>query len=80
MVSICSPGGSASLDGHIGDALRFVERLRNMTVHPGAYVRETLRPDLDDEQHMRQTYKLIDGIIAIVFEHLTAQLNTLGNA
>ena len=69
-----------SLDGQIGDAFRFVERLRNMTVHPGAYVREELRPDLDEEQHMRLTYELIDGIIAVVFEHLTEQMNTLGQS
>jgi len=64
--------------GEMFTSLRFVERARNMAVHPGAYVRETLRPDLEDEQHMRLTYELIDGIVAVVFEHLTTQMNTLG--
>jgi len=67
----------ANLRGQIGDALRFVERLRNMVVHPGAYVREILRPDIDDEEHMRQTYRLIDGILAQVFDHLAKQMDTL---
>jgi len=65
-------------DGQAGDALRFAERLRNMIAHPGAYVRETLRPDLDNEQHLQLTYQLIDGILAEVFEHLAKQTNTLG--
>jgi len=69
-----------NLDGKIGDALRFVEHIRNMAVHPGAYVRETVRPALEDKQHMQLTYKLIDGIIAVVFEHLTTQINTLENS
>lgn len=65
------------LDGQIGDAMKFVERLRNMIVHPGAYVREPLRPDLDHEEHMRQTYELIDGILAQVFDSMTSQIQTL---
>ena len=68
----------ADLDGQAGDALRFVERLRNMIVHPGAYVRETLSPDINNEQHLQLTYHLIDGILAEVFEHLSTQMNTLG--
>ena len=67
----------ADLDGQAGDALRFVERLRNMIIHPGAYVRETLRPDIGNEQHLQLTYQLIDGILAQVFEHLSMQMNTL---
>lgn len=67
----------AHLDGEAGDALRFAERLRNMIVHPGAYIRETLRPDVNNEQHMQLTYQLIDGIVAEIFEHLAAQMNTL---
>ena len=69
----------ANLDGQVGDAVRFVERLRNMIVHPGAYIREALRPDVGDEEHMRLTYQLIDGILAEVFDRLTTQMNTLSN-
>lgn len=67
----------AVLDGPTGDALRFVERLRNMIVHPGAYIREPLRPDTGNDEHMRQTYELMDGILAHVFDHLTTQMQTL---
>ncbi|MHB1787515.1 MAG: hypothetical protein ACYCS7_15545 [Acidimicrobiales bacterium] len=66
-----------SLDGETGDALRFVERIRNMIAHPGAYVREPLRPDTANDEHMRQTYELIDGILADVFDRLTTQMQTL---
>lgn len=74
-------GGEADiftcLDGETGDALRFVERLRNMIAHPGAYVREPLRPDTTNDEHMRQTYGLMDGILADVFDRLTTQMQTL---
>lgn len=75
------PGGDifASLDGQVGDAVRFANRLRNMIVHPGAYVREELKPDICDQQHMRLTYELADGILGRVFEHLATQMARLGN-
>ena len=55
----------------------FVQRVRNMIVHPGAYLREPLRPGTDNEEHMRETYQLIDGILAEVFDLLTKQMRTL---
>ena len=67
----------AALDGEVGDALRFVERVRNMIVHPGAYVREPDRPDTSNNEHMSRTYELIDGIIALILDHLTNQIQTL---
>jgi hypothetical protein len=66
-----------SLNGEIGDALKFVQRLRNMIVHPGAYVREPLRPHTGNDEHMRQTYELMDGILSHLFDRLTTQMNTL---
>lgn len=67
----------ATLGGDAGGAMKFVERLRNMIVHPGAYLREPLRPDIDNEEHMRQTYELIDRILAVVYERLNTQMETL---
>jgi hypothetical protein len=61
----------ASLDGDVGDAVKFVNHLRNMAIHPGAYARESMRPDFDDVQHMRLTYETFDGIMATVFERLS---------
>ncbi len=66
----------AVLDGEIGDALRFVERVRNMIVHPGAYIREPVRPGTSNNENMSRTYELIDGIIVLVFDHLGAQMQT----
>jgi hypothetical protein len=34
---------------------------------------------VSDEEHMRATYELLDGIIGEMFVHLTAQMNTLGD-
>lgn len=67
----------ACLDGQIGDAMKFVEQLRNMIVHPGAFVRAPIRPDVSDEDHMRPTYDLIQSISDLVIERLHAQLQTL---
>lgn len=64
----------APLRGEVGDAVGFLVRVRNMVVHPGAYVREEVRPDFDDEQHMRPTYDILHGIVAEVFERLGVAL------
>jgi hypothetical protein len=48
-----------------------------MIAHPGAYVREPLRPDTTNEEHMRQTFALMEGILADVFNGLTTQMQTL---
>jgi hypothetical protein len=67
----------AGLDGEVGDAVGFVGRMRNMAVHPGALVREPVRPDLCDKQQMAQTYEIIDGIVALAFGCLANQVRTL---
>jgi hypothetical protein len=67
----------ASLDGEVGDAVKFLNRVRNMAVHPGAHARESIRPDFDDMRHMQPTYEIFDGIMADVFERLSCQINQL---
>jgi hypothetical protein len=65
-----------SLNGEVGDAVLFVQHVRNMAAHPGRYVREPLRPDFDDLEHMEYTYEVIAGIAATVFERLSAVIDS----
>jgi hypothetical protein len=67
----------ASLDGEVGDALKFLNRVRNMAVHPATHARESIRPDFHDMRHMQPTYEIFDGIMAAVFERLSCQINQL---
>ena len=67
----------AGLRGEVGDALSFVVRVRNMVVHPGAYLREEARPDLADREHMQPTYDVLCGIADKVFEQLNAALEAI---
>jgi hypothetical protein len=71
-VALSGPKGDifAPLVGEVGDAVSFLVRLRNMLVHPGAYVREQDRPDFSDPEHMRPTYGILQGIAGSVFEQL----------
>lgn len=66
----------AALHGDIGDAVRFLLVVRNMVVHPGAYVLAEDRPDLDDAEHMRPTYDVLNGIAAEVWFRLHAALES----
>ncbi|HVA73077.1 MAG TPA: hypothetical protein VNF71_00750 [Acidimicrobiales bacterium] len=59
-----------SLDGEVGDAVKFVQAVRNMTAHPGRYVTEEVRPDFDNDEEMRITYEVIEGITRSAFERL----------
>lgn len=67
-----------SLSGDIGDATDFMLAVRNMSHHPGAYIREQLRPDFENEQHMQPTYEIIHGIYDMVIKRLIKQIDTLG--
>jgi hypothetical protein len=67
----------SSLSGDIGDATKFLSAIRIMATHPGAYIREELRPDFEDEEHMLPTFEILNGIYALVLDRLTEQLNTL---
>jgi hypothetical protein len=60
----------ASLDGDVGDALEFLNRVRAMAVHPAATARNEIAPDFGDVEHMRPTFEVFEGIMAAVFERL----------
>lgn len=64
-----------SLDGDVGDAVKFLSKVRNMAVHPAAHLREALRPDFADVRHMQATFEICDGIAARVFERLSSEIN-----
>jgi hypothetical protein len=64
------------LQGEIGDAVRFLVSVRNMLVHPGAYVRAEVHPDFADADHMKPTYDILSGITADVLGHLTEALRS----
>ena len=56
------------MTGETGDAVRFIQRVRNMVVHPAVYLREEIYPDFDDPRHMKPTYELLNGIAAEIFD------------
>jgi hypothetical protein len=60
----------APLTGDAGDAVRFLQRVRNMVAHPAACLREEAHPDFDDPEHMRPTYDLLHGIADEIFQRL----------
>lgn len=66
----------ASLGGDVGDAVRFLNDVRKMAVHPGAHARERITPDFSDVEHMRPTYEVFDGIAGAVFERLARAIDT----
>ena len=60
----------SSLEGDVGDAVRFLLDVRNMAVHPGRYIRSEVVPDFFDDEQMKQTFDLLAGITGAVFEKL----------
>ena len=62
------------LDGEIGDAVRFVQYARNLTVHPGRHVMDM--PWL--ESLGRDEYTIAYGVARGVFTHLHKALEELG--
>jgi hypothetical protein len=66
------PGGDllASLDGDVGDAVEFLNRVRALAVHPAASTRDSVAPDFGDVEHMKPTFEVCEGIMAAVFERL----------
>lgn len=66
------PGGDlfASLDGDVGDAVEFLNRVRTMAVHPAAITRDAIAPDFGDVEHMKPTYEVFEGVMSAVFERL----------
>jgi hypothetical protein len=66
----------ASLGGDVGDAVRFLNDVRKMAVHPGAHAREQITPDFSDIEHMRPTYEAFDGVAGAVFQRLARTVHT----
>lgn len=63
------------LDGEIGDAVRFVQYARNLTVHPGRHVHDM--PWL--ESLGRDEYTIVYWVARGVFTHLHKALEELGS-
>lgn len=60
-----------ALAGDVGDAMRFLNQVRNMAVHPGAHVRERAVPDFDNVKRMQPTYEVCESIMTVVFDRLS---------
>lgn len=60
------------LDGEDGDAIRFIQYLRNVTGHPGKHVREVPWLTVGKTE-----WELVRGIASVVFEHLNEALEAL---
>lgn len=60
------------LDGETGDAIRFIQYLRNVTGHPGKHVKEVPWLALGKDE-----WGLVQGIASVVFEHLNEALEAL---
>lgn len=58
----------SSLSGDVGDAVAFLNKVRQMAAHPGAWLRvaEEERPDFLSEEHMRPTFAIFDGIASAI--------------
>lgn len=72
---------SDTLGGSLGDATRFVNSLRNMATHPGANLREPVRPDFADVENARMSCRVFQEIAGEVFAQLAGAVNhELGRA
>jgi len=72
----------SSLEGEVGDAVRFFLRIRNASVHPGNYVRivaEEDAPDFRNSAAMKPTYDVLQGISGVLFERLRTVMTTLAS-
>ncbi len=70
----------SSLEGDVGDALRFFLRMRNAAVHPANYVRlvaEEDAPDFRNSVAMKPTYDVLQGITGVLFEKLRPVMTSL---
>ncbi|MDA8315442.1 MAG: hypothetical protein M0010_09760 [Actinomycetota bacterium] len=65
---------AAVLAGDVGDALQFVQRLRNALAHPGRHIADLLWLDSADDELMSPTYELCERVAGEVFERLRAAM------
>lgn len=60
------------LAGDVGDAVRFIQEVRNLVVHPGKYVRGDYWPTIG-----RDEYDVVYGVGRAVLDHLYATIEKL---
>jgi len=66
---------SEALAGGVGDAIRFLIKLRNVAVHPMAYVRDLPWLDFGDPM-ISDWFSICEGIIDQVFKRLTSTMSS----
>ena len=65
-----APDPSGPLKGDIGDAVTFVQSIRNALAHPGRHVGDLPWLEVADDAVMKPTYELCEGIAGEVYERL----------
>lgn len=60
------------LAGDVGDAVRFIQEVRNLVVHPGRYVRREYWPTIG-----RAEYDVVYGVARAVLDHLYAAIRQI---
>jgi hypothetical protein len=65
-----TPDPSGLLAGDVGDAMAFVQRLRNALAHPGRHIGDLSWLNVADDTVMKPTYELCEGIAGEVFDRL----------
>lgn len=68
----------AALEGDVGDAVEFVQRMRNVLAHPGRHVADWSWLDVMDSEMMRPASETAHAILAVVLGHLYAVIDNLG--
>ncbi|MFE1832852.1 hypothetical protein [Streptomyces sviceus] len=62
------------LVGEVGDAVRFIQEVRNFVAHPGKYVRSEYWPTIG-----RAEYDVVYGVARAVLDHLHEAIEKLGS-
>jgi hypothetical protein len=70
--SIAAAEPVEKLAGEVGDAVRFIQEVRNLVVHPGKYVRGDYWPTIG-----RDEYEVVYGIARAVLDHSYAVIQEL---
>ena len=63
------------LAGEVGDAVRFIQEVRNLVAHPGKTIRDGPRTAIG-----RDEYQVAYGVARAVFDHLYEAIESLGPA
>lgn len=70
------------LEGDVGDAVAWLDAVRNLATHAGAWLRlpEGLRPDFQSQAHMRPTFDILAGITSMVRDRTSALFEAIDTA